>query len=161
VNAIEKIDDYGGPAAAKIKEAVEGLKARVGGEYGAKDIYDLAEIFTLSGKFWTLVRPGIICTKLPQQAGPCNKQVGMPEPSRCRSHCDSRLEQAALRDDVDRSIEQAFHFLKEAIREDNEISAQMWLGQVYANLNRFPGLKQKWEVKLAQFQSHQTSAQKP
>ncbi|MES2948144.1 MAG: hypothetical protein V4858_06320 [Pseudomonadota bacterium] len=153
VEAIENIDDYGGPAAATIKEAVESSKVRAGSEYGAKDINDLAETFTLSGKFWTLVRPGVICTKLPQQAGPCNKQVGLPEPSRCRSHCGLRLEQAALRDDVDRSIEQAFGFLKEAKSADNEISAEMWRGQVYANLDRFPGLRKKWEIKLAELQS--------
>lgn len=153
VDAIENIDDYGGPAAARFKEAIESTKARLGSEYGAKDTKDLAEIFTLSGTVWALVRPGIICTKLPQQAGPCNKQVGMPESSKCRSHCESRLEKAALRDDVNRSIEQAFQFFEEAKLEDNETMAAMWLGQVHANLDRFPVLKQKWEGKLSELQS--------
>ena len=161
VNAIETIDDCGGPAAARVKEAIEETKVRLGGEFGAKDIKDLAEIFTLSSKYWSLVRPGVVCTKLPQQAGACNKQVGMPETSRCRTQCDFRLEQAALRDDVDRSIEQAFQFLEEAVLERDEISAEMWRGQVYTNIDRFPSLRQKWETKLAEFQQLPTFASVP
>lgn len=151
--AIHSIDEYGGPAAAKVKEAVDDLKTRRGSDYGATDIKDLAETFTLSGKFWTLVRPGVICTKLPQQVGPCNKRAGMPEPSKCRSHCEVRLETAALRDDVDRSIERAFQFLEEEKRKDNPIGVELWLGQVQANINRFPALRQKWEDKLAEVQA--------
>jgi integrase len=153
VDSIEQIDNYGGPAAAKVKMAVEDLKGRLGSEYGASNIRELAEILTLSGTFWTIVRPGVICTKLAQQVGPCTKQVGMPEPSRCRSYCENRLERAALREDVDRSIAQAFQCYEEEKLQGNEIMTEMWLGQVRANMNRFPGIREKWESKLAEAQS--------
>jgi hypothetical protein len=159
-DAIEQIDKCGGPAAPKIKTAVENLKVRLGSEYGAGSIRELAEILTLSGTFWTLVRPGVICTKLSQQSGPCTKQVGTPEPSRCRSHCEFRLEQAALRQDVDRSIDHAFQFYEAERLQGNEILAEMWLGQVHANLNRFPEIGQKWEAKLAEVQSQATCSVK-
>lgn len=144
-DAIVNAKDYGGPAAHRIRDAKRKEEVRLGREFGAQDIKSLAETFTFSGKFWQLVRPGVICTKLSQQAGPCNQQVGKPEPSRCRSLCDFRLETAALRDDVDRAIAQAVHFLAKAQEDDDVIASEMWEGQILTNLNRFPDLRAKWE----------------
>ena len=77
----------------------------------------------------------------------------MPEPSKCRSHCDHRLEKAALKDDVDRAIEQAFQYLEEERLKDNPVGVELWLGQVEANINRFPAIRKKWEGKLAEVES--------
>lgn len=155
-NVINEINDCGGPAATKVKSVVDATKARLGTEYGASDVHQLAQMFTYSGKVWSLVRPGVICTKLPQQLGPCSKKVGHPEPSRCRDHCESRLERAALRDDVDRAIEYAFQHLEESLLSEDEISVEMWLGQIETNINRFPTLRDKWAKKLDQFRFLQT-----
>jgi integrase len=144
-DAIASVNNAGGPAATRIKAAVDAERVRLGKEFQESDLKSLAETFTLSGKFWQLVRPGVICTKLPQQTGPCNKNVGFPEPSRCRSSCDYRFESAALRDDVDQSIASAVTFLVDARNTGDEMAVEMWTGQILANIDRFPDLQAKWE----------------
>ncbi|CAE6710740.1 hypothetical protein [Paraburkholderia nemoris] len=143
-DAIKSADECGGPAAEPLRQAVKAESARLGREFNEEDIYGLADTLTLSGKYWQHVRPGVICTKLPQQAGPCNKHRVAPEPASCRSYCGHRLELAAVRDDVDGAIEEGVAQLKRCEDTDDVIGAEMWRGQVLANLNRFPDLKEKW-----------------
>lgn len=90
------------------------------------------------------MRPGVICTKTPLQVGPCAKRVAQPEPSRCRASCEHRLEEAALRDDVDGAVAEAVRHLKEEERAGNSFMVEMWEGQILHNLKRFPTLKEKW-----------------
>ncbi|CAJ0851260.1 hypothetical protein R77569_00462 [Ralstonia mannitolilytica] len=142
--AIVDAENCGGPAAEPLRRAVRAERVRLGREFGEEDLQSLADTLTLSGTYWQLVRPGVICTKLPQQAGACNQRRGTPEPARCRSHCSVRLEMGALRDDVDRSIEEAVRHLQDCQIVDDVIGAEMWRGQIAANLNRFPDLKMKW-----------------
>ncbi|WP_175037745.1 hypothetical protein [Burkholderia contaminans] len=143
-SAIAEIDQCGGPAARTVRTAVQHERARLGRDFDEDDLTRLAEIFTLSGTYWQLVRPGVICTKLRDQMGPCNSQRGSPEPGSCRSYCSYRLELAALKDDVDRAIAQALTELEKCVKEDDEINAEMWRGQIIMNLGRFPQLKRKW-----------------
>lgn len=143
-DAINNIDNYGGPAARKLSAAIELEKVRLGRDMGADDIQRCAEILTDNGSLWTLVRPGVLCTKRPSDAGPCTKARGLPDPAHCQSACDNRLEQAFLRDDVDRSIKQAVRHLEEAYAEGDEYASENWIGQVLALLPRFPDIKKKW-----------------
>lgn len=145
-NAIENADSNGGPAATGIRKAVAKERARRGEQFGENDIHMLAQTFTFSGKIWSLVRPGVICTKGPQQSGPCNKRVGHPEPSRCRGNCDHRLETAAIHDDVNRLLNESVVHLERAELEGDEITAELWRGQVLANLRRFPDLEKRWSA---------------
>jgi hypothetical protein len=145
-NAIREADTNGGPAAARIREAVRQERARLGEQFGESDIASLASTFTLSGKTWQLVRPGVLCTKGPQQAGPCNRGVGNPEPSRCRWHCDHRLETAALKDDVNRLLAEAVQHATKAMVKDDFITAEHWKGQILANLDRFEDISQIWRA---------------
>lgn len=144
--AIESAATNGGPAAEKLARAVERERARLGSEFGAANVRQLAETLTLSGRIFMLVRPGIICTKGPQESGPCNKKLGAPEPSRCRAHCGHRLEDAALRDDVDRLLAEAVKHYEDECQDRNEIQMEFWAGQVLTNLRRFEDLHQKWRV---------------
>lgn len=143
-DAIEDIDNYGGPAAKKIAGMLVQERVRLGRDLGADDIRQLAEILTLSGQSWALVRPGVICTKLPGSSGPCTKKVGRPEPSRCRWGCDHRLEEAYLRDDIDRSIAEAVRLYELEVADDNEMGQEFWAGQILAHLRRFDEIHRKW-----------------
>lgn len=143
-DAIEDIDNYGGPAAKKIAGMLVQERVRLGRDLGADDIRQLAEILTLSGQSWALVRPGVICTKLPGSSGPCTKKVGRPEPSRCRWGCDHRLEEAYLRDDIDRSIAEAVRLYELEVADDNEMGKELWAGQILAHLRRFEDIHRKW-----------------
>ena len=142
--AIESIAQYGGPASRKIIEVIEKEKAQLGRELGATDIRQLAEILTLNGQSWELVRPGVICTKLPGGRGPCANNVGRPEPSRCRHDCSHRLEQAVLRNDVDWCIAEAVRLYELEKMAQNEMMQEMWAGQILAHLRRFDDLLKKW-----------------
>lgn len=126
--------------------SIQQEKVRLGRELGAKDMQHCAEILTDNGSLWTLVRPGVLCTKRPSDAGPCTKARGMPDPAHCQTTCDNRLEQAFLRDDVDRSIEQAVGYLVQSYADDDEYKSEEWEGQVLALLPRFPDLKKKWTL---------------
>lgn len=143
-DAISNIDSYGGPAARKLSVAIQQEKVRLGRDMGADDMQRCAEILTDNGSLWTLVRPGVLCTKRPSDAGPCTRARGMPDPAHCQTACENRLEQAFLRDDVDRSIEQAVGLLVQAYADDDEYKSEEWEGQVLALLPRFPDIKKKW-----------------
>lgn len=145
-DAINNIDNYGGPAAHKLSAAIQQEKVRLGRDLGAEDMQRCAEILTDNGSLWTLVRPGVLCTKRPSEAGPCTKARGMPDPAHCQTACNNRLEQAFLRDDVDRSIEQAVRHLEQAYADGDEYASENWIGQVLALLPRFPDIQKKWIV---------------
>jgi hypothetical protein len=143
-DAIEDNESYGGPAAKRIGELVVRERVRLGRDLGAADIRELAEILTLNGQSWALVRPGVICTKLPGSPGPCTKKVGRPEPSRCRWSCDHRLEEPALREDVDGSIAEAVRVYEIEMADANEMGQEFWAGQILAHLRRFEDIERKW-----------------
>lgn len=136
--------DFGGPAATAVKKAIEEERLRVGRDFDEADLMRLAETFTFSGRHWQLVRPGVLCTKSPGQAGPCNKSIGVPEPARCRSTCDHRLEQSFLREDTDLAIAEAVRHLETALGQNDDIAAEMWRGQILTHLPRFTDLATKW-----------------
>jgi len=141
-------DSFGGLATDTIHHALRAHQARLhqrGEQWGAHSAVELAEILTLQGKAWNLVRPGIICTKLPgTETGPCNKSRGHPEPSRCQTHCRHRLEEAFLHDDVDRAIRDALDAYRSAKHNGEGLMQAMWAGQIRTHLSRFEDLHQKW-----------------
>lgn len=143
-DAISNIDRYGGPAAHKLSSAIHQERVRLGRDLGADDLQRCAEMLTDNGSLWTLVRPGVLCTKSPSEAGPCTRARGIPDPAHCQTNCDNRLEQAFLRDDVDRSIGQSVGFLEKAYAADDEYASENWIGQILALLPRFPEIKKKW-----------------
>ncbi|KRB79044.1 hypothetical protein [Noviherbaspirillum sp. Root189] len=139
---------YGGPAALMIGRAIEVQKERLhqhGDEWGANSAIELAEILTLQGKAWQLVREGVMCTKFPgTESGPCNKSKGHPEPSRCQSSCKHRLEDAFLREDVDGAIQASVNAYKEAGANGEDLVQALWAGQIRTHVRRFEDLREKW-----------------
>ena len=143
-DAIRIVDKNGGPAARSVKAAVAVTRAHHGREYKAKGIRELAETLTFSGHFWQLVRGGVICTKGPLVEAPCQRGSTTTDSAKCQSTCAMRLEQAFLKDDVDRTLAEAVRQLGGALDNDDEIMAAEWVGQIQANLPRFPDLDVKW-----------------
>ncbi|WP_395012053.1 hypothetical protein [Undibacterium sp.] len=143
-NAIEKVDLNGGRAAVPLKQIVNEIKFRRGSEYGADDENQLAEMLTGQGRFWQWVRPGVMCTKLPDQTGPCTKKQSTPNPARCDSQCDYRLEQSENRKQVDETIGDIVFKIKYARARDEFVLAELWEGQLLTHLRRFEDLRLKW-----------------
>lgn len=140
---------YGGPAAISIHHAIDAHRKhlhRRGTDWGLESPNELAELLTLQGKSWELVRPGIMCTKFAGEAGPCNKSKGRPEPSKCQSHCAHRLEEGFLREDIDGAINDALAAYQHAIVNDETLTAAQWAAQLRAHVSRFPDLRDKWTV---------------
>ncbi|ATQ74213.1 hypothetical protein CR152_06640 [Massilia violaceinigra] len=139
---------YGGPAEKKIKSAVSAHGRRIhqrGENWNANNVKELAEILTLQGQAWNLVREGIICTKFPgTEFGPCNGSKGQPEPSKCESTCEHRLEEGFLRQDVSSAIQESLEQYKTAEAEEDELMQSFWAGQLRANVTRFDDIRAYW-----------------
>ena len=138
---------YGGNAAVTVHRALNMHRDnahRRGEDWGATEVRELAEILTMQGRTWQLVRPGVLCTKAIGQAGPCNKKRGQPEPARCQTKCDYRLEEAWHREDVDATIAEALQLYEDELSRGEDLVAELWAGQVRANIGRFPDLETKW-----------------
>ncbi|AVJ27338.1 tyrosine-type recombinase/integrase [Achromobacter spanius] len=139
---------YGGNAAAAIHEAVVQHQARVhrrAQQWGIDCATELAEILTLQGQAWEQVRQGVICTKFPNETGPCNRRKGRPEPSRCSSECAHRLEEAFLREDVIGVLEAAVTGYEIATSNGETLVAAHWAGQIRSNIGRFHDVRSVWE----------------
>ncbi|AMV41350.1 hypothetical protein ATN79_01465 [Paraburkholderia caribensis] len=140
---------YGGPAAMAIHSAIEVRQQQMhrrGTNWEISGAIELAELLTLQGKAWEQVRPGVICTKFPGEAGPCNKSRGRPEPSKCQSDCGHRLEEAFLREDIDGAIHDSLVAYERAITDEESLTAAHWAAQIRAHVKRFSNLQEKWMV---------------
>lgn len=146
----DAVNSYGGPAAQVLRATIETQKLRahqVGDDWGASNVAELAEILTLQGKAWQYVRPGVICTKFSgTESGPCNKNKGHPEPARCQSHCNHRLEEPFLREDVDGAIRDCIREYLMAETNGEELILEFWAGQIRNHLTRFVDIRDKWSV---------------
>ena len=141
--------DFGGKGANRIAAAIneESIRLHKTGEhFNATNIRSFAEALTFRGRTWSLVRTGIICTKSPgTQSGPCNFSKGAPEPSRCRTGCDNRLEMPFLYNDVNSSIESCLeHYQNEKLDNPDSMLIEFWKNQLLGHLSRFQSLKTKW-----------------
>jgi hypothetical protein len=139
---------YGGPAALMIMRSIETHRNRVvnmGEDWGANTPKELAEVLTLQGKAWQVVRHGVICTKFNgSESGPCNLSLGRPQPARCQSNCVHRLEEGFLREDVDQCIALAVKSYEAAIENEEDLMQSYWAGQILVNLGRFGDIRAKW-----------------
>jgi len=138
---------YGGLGAVTLNEAVRSYRDRVhrrGEDWSVSRVNELAELLTMQGTAWEQVRPGVLCTKLPGEAGPCNKSRGRPEPSKCQTTCGNRLEESFHREDVDGSIQESVTHYLNAVAEGEELMSAHWAGQIRAHVMRFDDLKEKW-----------------
>ena len=143
-----KLGGYGGPAALMIERAIQVQRERAhrrGEQWGADSVRELAEVLTLQGKAWEVVRRGVVCTKFPgSESGPCNKSKGRPEPAHCQTDCGHRLEEAFLREDVEATVASSVAEYDAAIAANDELMQAMWSGQIRAHIGRFEDVRAKW-----------------
>ncbi|WP_155520733.1 hypothetical protein [Ralstonia solanacearum] len=147
VDVSANLGGYGGLAAVSIHNAIESHRQRIhrrGEDWGAESAIELAELLTLQGKAWEQVRHGVLCTKFPGEAGPCNKSKGRPEPSKCQSSCTHRLDEAFLREDIDGAIHDSVAAYEKAIADEESLTAAHWAGQIRTHVPRFRDLQEKW-----------------
>ncbi len=143
-NAIANAATNGGPAAETIRSSLEKLRFRKADEFGAEDEHELALMFTGQGRYWQYVRPGVICTKLQDQVGPCAKGQSMPNPSRCTSQCTYRLEEAQNRRAIEEIMPELLALYRQANAKSDIILAELWEGQIIAQLERFDCVSASW-----------------
>jgi hypothetical protein len=138
---------FGGPAALPISRAVHGRLReahRRGEEWGAEDGFELAQLLTVGGSAWRMPRPGVMCTKLPGEAGPCTKSRGEPDASKCRVDCGHRLEDALFRSEVDASIGTLVSFFHRTSEERDLLTRAAVAEQIRQEVPRFSDLELKW-----------------
>lgn len=142
-DVVRNISSCGGPAKKKIMTAVEEIRTAKG-DFTANDTEELANLLTVDGRYWEYVRPGIICTKLKDEVGPCNKGRSFPNPASCNALCSHRLEEAELRAECDAVIGELVKYLSKAWAQNDDIMASMWSGQIMTHLRRFDEVFAKW-----------------
>jgi integrase len=85
----------GGPTASALHQGLDDLSRERGlAELGVEEVHETARTLTFDGKFWIGVAPGVLCTKTLGQFGPCTRRKGEPDPAKCKTVCDHRLELA-------------------------------------------------------------------
>lgn len=147
VRIVEHIDIHGGPAAKRINEFVQSQKARLGIEVlNESQLIEGAITLTAGGRVGNLVRPGVICMKLPNELGPCTGARGIPDSARCRPDCMNRLElgEAKHRQDVEAILVKAVETWEVARSENDELKAAWAAGQICLQLRRFPDIEERW-----------------
>ncbi|CAN7721212.1 hypothetical protein LJR009_002308 [Bosea sp. LjRoot9] len=137
--------EHGGRAGARLKGFPWGKPARGEAELRVTDIDEAAKIVTLNGSSWIMVRSNVLCTKGPQQVGPCTRAVGHPDTSRCQPDCDRRLELNAARSDVSESISMSVSKLAAIKDWGDNYEALFWIGQLRHHLLRFEDVTALWD----------------
>jgi integrase len=159
VHAKEVIEDAlageaGGPAAALIKAGLdEFTMVRGEDELQAESLQDAIDILTFNGRFWQLVRPGVVCTKTIGQFGPCTKGRGEPDPGACRSTCDHRVETSRAKQQCHDTIEALLRELTHAAREGLDMLVANLQGQILANLHRWSEIRDHFLRESAEIRS--------
>jgi integrase len=133
-----------GSAAAALRERSEELRMRrAEGAYGTDTLRETAEVLTFGGKFWEIVRPGVICTKSLGEFGPCTKQRGLPDPGACRTDCTHRLEMVRAKHFCEQTLRMLLGEHSSALAEGAPMLIAHIEGQVLSNLKRWDEVRQK------------------
>lgn len=145
--AIANVESNGGPAAKKIKAEVARIKhVRAKEDLGAEDIHEVVVRMTSVGRQWTIVAAGVVCTKMRDQVGPCALGRSTPNPSRCSSQCDHRLEEADNMGQVDGVLAYIVKNIQIAHAKNDFLAIDAYEGQILAHIRRFDALYEKWST---------------
>ncbi len=146
VEAVKEIESgvAGGPAAIPLANGLAELKMRRGIEaLGTNDIEDAATLLTLNGIAFHRIRGQIICTKLPNQYGPCTKSRGRPDPGSCRSSCTNRLELSVERMECELEIARLLAAYQSSKAENKHFELAFLSGAILAELHRWPEVREE------------------
>jgi integrase len=135
-------DEAGGPAAARLRTGLAAAGMRRGEEvFKTETLRETAQVLTFNARYWSLVRPGVICTKGLGQAGPCTKERGAPDPGACRTTCDHRLETSRAKQDCEETLRALIGEREQADSDRNEMLVAYLDGQILANLKRWDDVR--------------------
>lgn len=142
-DAIQETDfgETSGPAAQALSERLPAMR-RSEDAFDSTSLRETAEILTFNGRYWSLVRPGVICTKGLGQAGPCTARRGVPDPGSCRTTCDHRLETAFARKQCEETLVVLISERAVAIAEGADMLVAHLDGQIVAELKRWPEVRE-------------------
>lgn len=111
--------------------------------FETSSLRETAEILTFNGRYWSLVRPGVICTKGLGQYGPCTKGRGAPDPGACRTTCDHRLETSRAKQGCEETLRALIVERAQAASDGNEMLLANLDGQILANLKRWDDVRSR------------------
>ncbi|WP_407116141.1 integrase [Bradyrhizobium sp. LMG 9283] len=136
-------EEASGPAAASLQKQLP--KAMRMGEdvFDTKTLRETAEVLTHYGKYWSLVREGVICTKGLAQYGPCTKGRGAPDPGGCRTSCDYRFELSAAKQQCAEVLAALIRERHGASTDGLEMLVDNLDGQIVAELKRWDEVREK------------------
>jgi hypothetical protein len=134
----------GGSAATFLREGITDFKMRRGEhELGADSMSEAIRILTFNGRYWELVRPGVLCTKGLGQFGPCTQGRGIPDAGGCRTGCNHRLEFARAKADCAGALNELLKEHAAALDEGLEMVLANIEGQVLAHLMRWEDVRER------------------
>jgi hypothetical protein len=148
----------GGPASEPIRSNLDAMAMRRGEqEFATKDLRETLEVMTFHGRTWSLVRPGVLCTKAIGDFGPCTRGRGAPDPATCRTSCDHRLETSRARRDCREVLDHLIVERAYAIETGFDMPIARLDGEILSHLKRFddvreevlrnyPGLNSVWSA---------------
>ncbi|WP_407112438.1 tyrosine-type recombinase/integrase [Bradyrhizobium sp. LMG 9283] len=133
--------EAGGPAAAPLRAGLAAAGMQRGEKvFETSSLRETAEILTFNGRYWSLVRPGVICTKGLGQYGPCTKERGAPDAGACRTTCDHRLETSRAKQGCEETLRA---LILEREQTTNEMVLANLDGQILANLERWDDVRSR------------------
>ena len=135
----------GGKGAHSLAAGLANFKMRNGEkEFGTSTLNELAEVLTVGGRYWQLVRPGVICTKTVNQYGPCVARRGEPDPGDCRTDCGHRVELERTKAQCGPVIQSLIKELQGARSAGRTMLAANLSGQLLAHLKRWNDIREHW-----------------
>lgn len=104
---------------------------------GTDDIEEAVKFFTMNGIAFQRVKRGVICTKTPDQFGPCTKARGRADPGACRSDCSNRLELSLERAECKQALAALFEAYKHAASAGESMIAANIRGKLVSHSRRW------------------------
>jgi len=129
--------DAGGPAAPVLRKGLDEAMRRGEEAFDTRTLRETAEMLTFNGRYWMLVRPGVLCTKGLGEYGPCTRERGAPDSGSCRTACTHRLELARAKKDCEDALRALLHERDEACADNAEMLLANLDGQILSQLARW------------------------
>jgi len=136
-------EEAGGRAAQALRQGLSRTMRRGENAMDSATLRETAEILTHSGRYWSLVRPGVICTKGLGEYGPCTAGRGAPDPGSCRTSCDKRLEMAMARAQCEQALDALVAERASAASDGLEMLIANLDGQILAELKRWDDVRDR------------------
>jgi hypothetical protein len=142
-DVVEALPSAAGPAAPKMREALEHFRVQTGKErFDTETLDEAVEVLMLAGAPFQIVRKGVLCTKGAGQVGACSSGRSLPNPAACRTHCVHRLELASAKAQVNETIQYLLSKIEGA--DVSEMLRASFEGQLLMQLRRFDDVREQW-----------------